>query len=902
MSMQAFAQMLKTSNEAGSTNKAPIFTANTNYVEWRQKFEAFISYNEPDMMIPLLERYEHPRQEGVFEGIAPPKSIRALNADEKKSWDMERKVHSALVMSLSSDVLKMFKHHDIAYDMWQALERRCGGSDKYKKSRLELVKRQYELFDMLENESLNGLFIRYSHLVSELSDGGVKMQVEDINKKLLSALPKKWNHRVMMMEEDEGVMSMSLDDFIGRLQAYALDMQRKETKSSAHIQDPSIYGSKSSSSGIALLSGGGLSSATKTSTASGGASSGSYIFSGGSLSSSGGSKANQASPATEENAAVFQAFLSAYDSFLSQKTSSIDLTDEDFDQINPDDLERMDIRWNFAMLTRRTKRYLRKTGKKNLDDDSDSGLGFDKSKVKCYKCHNLGHFARECEKSKQPASGLSKPSASKKSTAKDADKLEESINEALLLTNDEYHNWSDTDENIHNTALMAEISDEVQIDEPLSCVNCIKLTGKINRYSEDNARLYSDLDKLKQANQLLKENEKIFDKKINATMTERKDLKAKIYCQQDAIDSYLKKIVELQKALDESKTEVIDLKRKVSNFSTSSVVFDEILQAQRINTKSKSGIGYQAVPPPANYEPMPSKDDIKNFVPSTVKEGKSSVKEPVILVPSEKGDKPISQKKAKALPVLPTIEEEVIEIEDVTDEIDTQVIKLDVKPENFIITNEPCSEIPSLKVKSKAIPKVKKEQNFANNKSISSKPITNNYKSKSTSFSRANSPCTFQCACSVNRNIKSSSVVQPQFQSVVERRSCFYCKKQGHLISVCPLLSRQRFGRTVPRSSVYRNFSKSSPKHSSMSPKPVKKTDKIMSVTPTCNQQTLVKKQPSKPLQVWKVKESKEDSSSHNTPSIKVPEILKNHVLIDVVIMDDSGRPKSIKAWVSHSN
>ncbi|GJW44194.1 ribonuclease H-like domain-containing protein [Tanacetum coccineum] len=67
----------------------------------------------------------------------------------------------------------------------------------------------------------------------------------------------------------------------------------------------------------------------------------------------------------------------------------------DLQQINLDDLEEMDLRWQMAMLTMRAKRFLKNTGRK-LTVNSNKTIGFDKSKVECYNCHKRGHFAREC--------------------------------------------------------------------------------------------------------------------------------------------------------------------------------------------------------------------------------------------------------------------------------------------------------------------------------------------------------------------------------------------------------------------------------------------------------------------------------------------------------------------------
>ncbi|GJU38689.1 ribonuclease H-like domain-containing protein [Tanacetum coccineum] len=69
---------------------------------------------------------------------------------------------------------------------------------------------------------------------------------------------------------------------------------------------------------------------------------------------------------------------------------------EDLQQINLDDLEKIDLRWNIAMLTIRARRFLKNTRRK-LDMANKERIGFDKSKVECFNYHKRGHFARECK-------------------------------------------------------------------------------------------------------------------------------------------------------------------------------------------------------------------------------------------------------------------------------------------------------------------------------------------------------------------------------------------------------------------------------------------------------------------------------------------------------------------------
>nr|GEV08194.1 retrovirus-related Pol polyprotein from transposon TNT 1-94 [Tanacetum cinerariifolium] len=59
-------------------------------------------------------------------------------------------------------------------------------------------------------------------------------------------------------------------------------------------------------------------------------------------------------------------------------------------------MEKMDLRWQMAMLTMRARRFLKKTGRK-LTVNGNETFSFDISKVECYNYHKRGYLARECK-------------------------------------------------------------------------------------------------------------------------------------------------------------------------------------------------------------------------------------------------------------------------------------------------------------------------------------------------------------------------------------------------------------------------------------------------------------------------------------------------------------------------
>ncbi|GJY72967.1 hypothetical protein Tco_0477398 [Tanacetum coccineum] len=134
--------------------------------------------------------------------------------------------------------------------------------------------------------------------------------------------------------------------------------------------------------------------------------------------------------------------------FFASQPNSPQLVHEDLQQIHPDDMEEMDLRWQMAMLTMRARRFLKNTRRK-LTINGNETIGFHKSKVECYNCYKREHFARECR-------ALRNQDNKNKESSRRSVPMETSTSTALVSCDGlGGYDWSDQAEEGPNYALMA---------------------------------------------------------------------------------------------------------------------------------------------------------------------------------------------------------------------------------------------------------------------------------------------------------------------------------------------------------------------------------------------------------------------------------------------------------------
>ncbi|GJR69579.1 ribonuclease H-like domain-containing protein [Tanacetum coccineum] len=298
------------------------------YDIWSMRMRQYICHTDHNLWDVIVngDLEEEPAPTGETSAPPAPKTAKQLAAKRN-----QERVKSILLLAIPDEYLLKFHNVADAKSLWEAIKSRFGGNEESKKMQKNVLKHQFENFSTASNESLDKAYDRFQKLISQLEVHGAPISKEDINQKFLRSLPPSWNQIALIMRNKPDIDEIDIDDLYNNLRVYEDEMKRSSS-------------STSTSQNLAFLSFENTSSTNKVSTVSG-------DFG---VSAAGGISQVSSTPCAHDVAC----------SFFAQPTASPQLKNEDFQQIDEDDLEELDLRWQVAILT-------------------------------CYNCHRKGHFARD---------------------------------------------------------------------------------------------------------------------------------------------------------------------------------------------------------------------------------------------------------------------------------------------------------------------------------------------------------------------------------------------------------------------------------------------------------------------------------------------------------------------------
>ncbi|GJZ78283.1 hypothetical protein Tco_0642955, partial [Tanacetum coccineum] len=220
--------------------------------------------------------------EGVETIIAP------AIAEEKAQKRLELKARITLLMGIPNEHQLKFNSIEDAKSLLQDVEK--------------------------SSEVLEQTFDRLQKLISQLEIHGESILQEDMNQKFLRSLSPEWNAHTIMWRNKPKIDTLCLDDLYNNLKIY----------------EPNVKGTSSSSSNTQNVA---FMSSNSTSSASGAVNTVHGVT-------------TASTQATIVNSTIIDNLSDVVIcAFFTSQPNSPQLDNEDLQQINPDDLEEIDLRW-----------------------------------------------------------------------------------------------------------------------------------------------------------------------------------------------------------------------------------------------------------------------------------------------------------------------------------------------------------------------------------------------------------------------------------------------------------------------------------------------------------------------------------------------------------------------------
>ncbi|KAF5815687.1 putative transcription factor interactor and regulator CCHC(Zn) family [Helianthus annuus] len=413
-------------SKLGTTTRIPRLTDANDFPEWKWRFEQHLKVKDYKLWRSILRGPREIMMDSSTEpGVKVKKPKSQYTEDDLLIIEEDERALSYLTMGLGPDIAIGFRTCKSAKELWESLIDVYEGNEDMKESRRNLLRQNFNNFNHIYGETVDNQIQRFVKIVTQMQMEEIHTSNASTNRQLLNALPKSWDHHVAMIKKTKDLARCSLLEMISHIKACELDDKQRETnyKNSMLAAGFSVAPTSSNDNNTALLSQGGFqmfSNATfakSTPTSANVYCSGSSnqatpphptVASASTVNAVNASTAASASTAknemiafftqqSKENLDIAASIINCLNAFVAGKIDPPKWCGDDLHQIHPDDVEEMDITWQMAMAAFRATKFVKRTGK-NRWGASFTGASKVPFNLRCYNCHEEGHYARNCTK------------------------------------------------------------------------------------------------------------------------------------------------------------------------------------------------------------------------------------------------------------------------------------------------------------------------------------------------------------------------------------------------------------------------------------------------------------------------------------------------------------------------
>ncbi|KAH9649048.1 Integrase catalytic domain-containing protein [Citrus sinensis] len=211
-----------TFREGQSTTRPPFFDGN-DYAYWKTRMRIYLQALDYEIWEVVCDGPFMPMFKDVV-GDYIPKPSSQWSESEKRKMSLNSKAMNALFCALDKKEFHRVSSCESAQEIWNKLEVVYEGTSQVKESKINRYTRQYDLFQMEQNENVYSMYTRFTDIVNTLGVLGKTFSNSEKVKKIIRSLPKEWRPKKTAIEEAKDLNILPLDDLIGSLISYEEDL------------------------------------------------------------------------------------------------------------------------------------------------------------------------------------------------------------------------------------------------------------------------------------------------------------------------------------------------------------------------------------------------------------------------------------------------------------------------------------------------------------------------------------------------------------------------------------------------------------------------------------------------------------------------------------------------------
>jgi len=125
---------------------------------------------------------------------------------------------------------RMIKQCNVAKDAWETLKISHEGTIKIKSSKIQLLTTKLEILKMKEDETIRDYYMNVLDIANSFDSLGEKLSNEKLIRKILRSLLKRFDVKVITIEEAQDIASMKEEELFESLQIFEIIINSRKEK------------------------------------------------------------------------------------------------------------------------------------------------------------------------------------------------------------------------------------------------------------------------------------------------------------------------------------------------------------------------------------------------------------------------------------------------------------------------------------------------------------------------------------------------------------------------------------------------------------------------------------------------------------------------------------------------